>query len=76
MEVRGKENLKSEKSCILVCNHQSSLDLLGKAYIYDFVLLDQFYTLTAARHIYGQCKAKKKKGKFLGLKKKYPFFTP
>ncbi|KAK3604383.1 hypothetical protein CHS0354_011868 [Potamilus streckersoni] len=29
IEIRGKENLKSEEPFILMCNHQSSLDVLG-----------------------------------------------
>lgn len=29
MEVRGEDNLKSAQPCIIVCNHQSSVDLMG-----------------------------------------------
>ena len=31
-EVKGRENLESEESYILVANHQSSIDCLGKVY--------------------------------------------
>lgn len=31
MEVRGEDNLKSAQPCIIVCNHQSSVDLMGKS---------------------------------------------
>lgn len=27
--IRGGENLRGDKSCVLVSNHQSSLDILG-----------------------------------------------
>ena len=29
-EVRGAENLKLNNPCVIVCNHQSALDLIGK----------------------------------------------
>ncbi|XP_076351982.1 1-acyl-sn-glycerol-3-phosphate acyltransferase beta-like isoform X1 [Tachypleus tridentatus] len=33
-EVRNEERLKTKEPCILVCNHQSSLDILGMMYIW------------------------------------------
>lgn len=29
-ELRGKEHLEKDQACIIVANHQSSLDILGK----------------------------------------------
>lgn len=29
-ELRGMKNLQKEKSCIIVANHQSSIDILGE----------------------------------------------
>lgn len=29
-ELRGKEHLEKDEACIIVANHQSSLDILGK----------------------------------------------
>lgn len=32
-ELRGQEHLEKEQACIIVANHQSSLDILGKSFI-------------------------------------------
>lgn len=34
-EVTGKEYLEKDEACVIVANHQSSLDVLGKFYSSD-----------------------------------------
>jgi lysophosphatidate acyltransferase len=36
-ELRGQEYLAKEQACIIVANHQSSLDILGKPSILVFI---------------------------------------
>jgi lysophosphatidate acyltransferase len=36
-ELRGQEHLAKEQACIIVANHQSSLDILGKPFILVFL---------------------------------------
>jgi lysophosphatidate acyltransferase len=38
-ELRGQEYLEKEQACIIVANHQSSLDILGKSFIKLFWVL-------------------------------------
>jgi len=36
-ELRGQQHLAKEQACIIVANHQSSLDILGKPFILVFL---------------------------------------
>lgn len=49
VEIRGQENLQSDKPYILVINHQSSLDCIGKRSSYLFSLSKCPFILSQCR---------------------------
>lgn len=43
-ELRGKEHLEKEQACIIVANHQSSLDILGKI-LSNYIAINALLTI-------------------------------
>ena len=50
-ELRGKEHLEKDQACIIVANHQSSLDILGKWTISFKQFAEKLMTLNCFRHV-------------------------
>lgn len=42
-EIRGREHLEQERSCIVVMNHQSLLDCVGLYQVWPFLKTPQLY---------------------------------
>lgn len=43
-DVKNKELLNSKEPCVLVCNHQSALDISGKIYVCNIFFNFKIYS--------------------------------